>query len=409
MQKVLLKTGTFLFLISLVLFFSCRGDEEELQPPTITPVAPYDETVVTDGEDGMIKGFFLLNEANMGSNEASIDYFDRKTGKYCQNIYPYINPNIAHELGDVGNDIQIYGNKLYAVINISGYVEVMDVKTARHVGAITIPNCRYIVFDKGYAYVSSYNGPVQLNKPDFPLGCVVKVDTATMKEVGRVSVGYQPEEMVIRDNKLYVANSGGYNVDKYDNTVSVIELDDFTQEKKKITVGINLHRMELDSDGNIYVSSRGDYKHIPSNTYIIGKNDLVTKALNLPCSQMTAMGDSIYMYSVEWSHISQRNTITYAIVNTKTQRIVSRNFITDGTKKQIVIPYGLAIHPETRDIYVTDARDYVSPGVLYCFGKDGKRKWSVVTGEIPAHIVFTKHRLTSLLLDPPVEETGKSF
>lgn len=387
MKEKFFRILPILMLAGITIFSSCSGDDEEISGPGVTPVTP--------GEKGPIKGFYLLNEANMGSNKSSIDYFDAESGTYYQNIYPTINPNIIHELGDVGNDIQIYGNKLYAVINVSGYIEVMDVNTGKHTHSLTIPNCRYVVFDKGYAYVSSYNGPVLID-PDAPLGCVVKVDTATMQEVGRVTVGYQPEEMVIRDNKLYVANSGGYRVPNYDNTVSVIDLNDFTKDPKKITVGINLHRMELDSDGNIYVSSRGDYKYIASNTYIIGRNDMVTKSLNLPCSEMTAMGDSIYMYSVEWSHITQQNTTTYAIVNTKTQTVVSRNFITDGTDKQIVIPYGIAIHPETRDIYVTDAKDYVSPGVLYCFDKSGKRKWAVVTGEIPAHIAFTRNKLQNL-------------
>ncbi len=393
MQVDLNKIWWLLLIVGLALFNSCRVEDEELIPPVVTPVAP--------GESGPVKGFFLLNEANMGSNKASIDYFDSESGQYYQNIYPLINPNIAHELGDVGNDIQIYGEKLYAVINVSGYVEVMDVKTGKHLNSFTIPNCRYIVFDKGYAYISSYNGSVKI-EPDAPLGCVVKVDTVTMKEVGRVTVGYQPEEMAIRDNKLYVANSGGYRVPDYDNSVSVIDLDNF-EEVKKITVGINLHRLELDSDQNIYVSSRGDYKRVSSNTYIIGRNDMVTKSLNLPCSEMTAMGDSIYLYSVEWSDISQRNTITYAIVNTKTQRVVSRGFITDGTDKQIVLPYGIAIHPVTRDIYVTDARDYVSPGILYCFDRYGKRKWAVVTGDIPAHIVFTRHRLEGLAALTPLK------
>ena len=58
-------------------------------------------------------------------------------------------------------------------------------------------------------------------------------------------VGYQPEEMVIVGNKLYVANSGGYRVPNYDRTVSVIDLNTF-KVIKTIDVGINLHRMELD-------------------------------------------------------------------------------------------------------------------------------------------------------------------
>lgn len=391
-KETAFRIGLVFLLTGVILFTSCRGNNEEIIPPTVTEV--------TTGDNSPIKGFFLLNEANMGSNKSTIDYFDSESGKYYKNIYPTINPTIVHELGDVGNDIRIYGSKLYAVINVSGYVEVMDVNTGKHVSSITIPNCRYIVFNKGYAYVSSYNGPVKID-PDAPLGCVVKIDTATMQESGRVTVGYQPEEMVIRDNKLYVANSGGYRVPNYDNTVSVIDLNDFTKEMKRITVAINLHRLELDSDGNIYASSRGDYKYTPSNTYIIDKNDLVTKTLNLPCSEMAACGDSIYLYSVEWSNLSQKNTISYAIVNTKTQSIASTNFITDGTERQIVIPYGLAINPQTRDIYVTDAKDYVSPGVLYCFDRYGKRKWAVVTGDIPAHIAFTHKKLQNLNILTP--------
>ncbi|GAB6009414.1 YncE family protein [Dysgonomonas reticulitermitis] len=362
---------------------SCRGDDDEIIPP--------DETEVTPGETSPVKGFYLLNEANMGSNKSSIDYFDYESGTYFKNIFPIINPTVVKELGDVGNDIQIYGNKLYAVINVSGYVEVMNKMTGKHENEIIVKNCRYIVFDKGYAYISSYDADVKIT-PDAPIGCVVKVDTATMKEVGRCIVGYQPEEMVIRDNKLYVANSGGYRVPDYDNTVSVIDLNTFT-ESKKITVAINLHRMELDSDGNIYVSSRGDYKYVSSNTYIIGKNDMIVKTLDLPCGNMTASGDSIYMYSVEWSHITQSNTVSYTIVNTKTRNVVSRNFITDGTDKRIKVPYGLAINPETKEIFVTDAKDYVTSGTLYCFTPQGKKKWEVITGDIPAHIVFTRNRM----------------
>lgn len=270
----------------------------------------------------------------------------------------------------------------------------MDVATGKHLGTISIPNCRYITFDKGNAYVSSYAGPVLID-PNARLGYVAKIDTATLTVKDTCIVGYQPEEMVIRNNKLYVANSGGYRVPNYDNTVSVIDLDSF-KETAKITVGINLHRMKLDSQGNIYVSSRGDYKTIPSNTYIIGTTDKVTDVLNLPASNMVISGDSLYVYSTEWSYVTNSNTITYAIVNTRQKNIVSRNFITDGTEKNITIPYGLAINPDTREIFVTDAKDYITPGRLHCYSPDGKHKWDVETGDIPAHIVFTRKKLTGL-------------
>jgi DNA-binding beta-propeller fold protein YncE len=372
--------GLFFFLFALS---SCRK-EDEIILPIHTDVTGADSA-------GTVKGFFLLNEGNMGSNKASLDYFDYGTGIYSRNIYPARNPSVVKELGDVGNDIQIYGHKLYAVINVSHLVEVMDVHTAKHLAAISIPNCRYVTFDKGYAYVSSYAGPVQLD-PNARPGYVAKVDTSTMQVVAECVVGYQPEEMVIRDNKLYVANSGGYRVPNYDNTISVIDLNTFT-ETKKIVVGINMHRMEIDRYGVIYVTSRGDYKAVASTLYVIGADDKVMDDLHLPVSEMTLCGDSLYVCSTEWSYTTAENTVSYAIINTQTKQVVSHNFITDGTEKQIDKPYGLAVNPDTKEIFVTDAKDYVTPGTLYCFTPDGKKKWKATTGDIPAHLVFTRKKL----------------
>jgi hypothetical protein len=379
-----------IIILSLIVITSCR-DDEPLIPSTSTQVTHPDPTL------GPVKGFFLLNEGNMGSNKATLDYYDYETGVYTKNIFAERNPGVVKELGDVGNDIQIYGERLYAVINCSNFVEIMNVNTAKHIGVVSIPNCRYIAFKEGYAYVSSYAGPVQPD-PNYRLGYVAKVDTASLQVVGECIVGYQPEEMVVVDDKLYVANSGGYRYPDYDHTVSVIDLTTFSEIKKIETNIVNLHRMELDQYGNIWVSSRGDYKNIESKTFVIdSRTDQVTDVLELPNSNMTRCGDSLYVYSTEWNWTTGKNAITYAIVDTRTKKIVSRNFITDGTEKEITIPYGVAVNPETKEIFVTDAKDYVTPGILHCLSPEGKKKWSITTGDIPAHIVFTHKKLHPLI------------
>jgi DNA-binding beta-propeller fold protein YncE len=76
------------------------------------------------------------------------------------------------------------------------------------------------------------------------------------------------------------------------------------------------------------------------------------------------------------------------MINVKTETLLSGNFITDGTEKTIKMPYGVAVNPVNKDIFVTDAKDYVSSGTLYCFDKTGKKKWSVTTGDIPGHFAF---------------------
>ena len=372
-------------LLSALFIYSCR--EIELVVPTEYEIIYNDYPA----PDSKIRGMYVVNEGNMGSNKCTLDYLDFMSSLYARNFYAERNPNVVMELGDVGNDIQIYGNKLYVVVNCSHKVEVLNAHTGKRIGQVDIPNCRYIRLNKGKAYVSSYVGPVLID-PDAPRGAVYKVDTTSLKVLDKVTVGYQPEEMEIVDDYMYVANSGGYRAPNYDNTVSVIQMEDFKQVEK-IPVGINLHRVKLDSYKRLWVSSRGDYKSIHSNLYILDKRKgynkmVVTDTLNIPCSNMAIHGDSLYLYSTEWSDYEGKNTVTYGIINVKTKELVSTNFITDGTEKSITIPYGIAIHPETGDIYVTDAKNYVSSGTLYCFDRYGKKKWSVRTGDIPAHMVF---------------------
>ena len=145
----------------VIIMISCRGEEVVVPSEYVAlPISPRQESSFAPNEP---IGMYLLNEGNMGSNKATIDYIDFSNGYYIRNIYGERNPNVIKELGDVGNDIQIYGNRLYAVINCSHKVEVMDARTCRRIGQVDIPNCRYICFHEGKAYVSSYVGPVSIN------------------------------------------------------------------------------------------------------------------------------------------------------------------------------------------------------------------------------------------------------
>lgn len=376
-----------LALLAVVMFTACREDEV---------VVPTEYDIIPDNvsPSSKIAGMYLVNEGNMGSNKCTLDYLDYVQGYYVRNLYAERNPHVIKELGDVGNDIQIYGSRLYVVVNCSNKVEVLDAQTGVRIGQVNIPNCRYIRFKRGYAYVSSYVGPVQLNNPNAVRGAVYKIDTLSLKPVAKCTVGYQPDELEIIGDYIYVANSGGYMAPNYDNTVSVIEIEGFKQVEK-IPVGINLSRIKADNYGKLWVTSRGDYEKVHSNLYVLQKkknrNEMeVTDTLDVPCSNFCISGDSLYYYTTEWNNFSQSNTITYGIINTVTKKVVSNSFITDGTENDITIPYGINIHPETHDIYVTDAKNYVSSGVLHCYSKDGKHKWSVRTGDIPAHMCFLK-------------------
>ena len=375
-----MKNWWLIFAMSLFIV-SCRNEEVLVDIET---------HVVTTPEYTEIDGFYLLNEGNMGNNKSTLDYFDYKEGTYYKNIYAERNPTVVKELGDVGNDLLIYGEKMYAVINCSHKVEVMNANDATRIAKIDIPNCRYIVGNEGYVYVSSYVGPVQID-PTAPKGAVFKVDTLSMQVVGSVEVGYQPEEMTIAGNRLYVVNSGGYMPPNYDNTISVIDLDKFTLcDVIQLDKTANFHRLDHDSMGRLWLSSRGNYfGDMNSNLYVVDpKGKQIIKDMGIPVSDMWVDGNYAYIISAEWSYVTGKNTVSYAKIDMQSMEILDRNIIKDGSDANIKIPYGIAVNPITKDFYVTDAKSYVVSGTLYCYGSDGVMKWKQTAGQIPAHFAF---------------------
>ena len=368
----------------------CRGDEIIFPAEYETlPIVPRAENSFEPNEP---IGMYLLNEGNMGSNKATIDYLDFCNGIYIRNIYGERNPSVIKELGDVGNDIQVYGNRLYAVINCSHKVEVMDLRTCRRIGQIDVPNCRYIRFHEDKAYISSYVGPVSID-PNAQLGAIFEVDTATLRITRQVTVGYQPEEFEIIGDYLYVANSGGYRAPDYDSTLSVVDLTDFRQVKK-IPVCVNPHRVRKDQYDRLWITSRGDHKEVQPQLVLIKnfelgiKNEIEVQYSKITSSEMVIVGDSMYYYGAYWNDETMSNQITYGVLNIQYPITNNQSLITDGTEKNIKIPYGILVNPYNGDIYITDAKNYVSSGQLHCYSGEGKRKWSVRTGDIPAHMCF---------------------
>ena len=366
------------FLLTLLLAAACRTDDDIVQPTT-DDLGHQTATAVA--------GMYVLCEGNMGSNKATLDYLDLNgdTARYWKNIFPSRNPQQVMMLGDVGNDCKIYGSRLWLVINCSNKVEVCTADSAFSLGHVDVPNCRFLAFDGGNAYVSSYVGPVNGNSV---MGSVYRIDTLTLRVTGQVSVGYQPEEMAIVDGKLYVANSGGYEVIQgrdYDRTVSVVDLQTF-REERRIDVAPNLFRLRADRHGQLWVSSRGDYGGSTSRLYRLRKNaqGIMEKAdsVDVAVSDMAFRGDSLCFmgttYDERW-----RQTHCFGVISTSTGRLLSTQLVKDPSP--IETAYGLMIHPLTGDIYIMDATNYVSSGRLFCFDAEGNLKWKTLTGDIPGH------------------------
>lgn len=389
MKRIFQNFGKVVLAIALVAAAGCRK-EDTLRFLPGENGEPSDYEVVDAAVNASAKpsGIYLVNQGNQGSNKARLDFLNFHNGFYIRDVFTEYNPEVVKGLGDTGNDVQVYKGKVFVVVNGSHKVEIMDAYSMKRLAQVDVPNCRFIAFDGNSAYVTSY---VAKDKEALKTqkGALYRIDLDTYKVTGQVTVGYQPEQLVIMDGKAYVANSGGY-VAGYDDTVSVVDLKSMKVEYD-IKVAINLGLMLVDAEGTIWVSSQGNFSDVSSTlNYLVKKGDKyeLGGSVNVPVSSMALAGDKIYVIGSTYTPPAWALTTTYNIVNAKTRKLESGSFITDGTESDIATAFTVTVNPGNGDIYVTDAKDYVSSGTLHCYTGSGKHKWSVHTGDIPGRIAF---------------------
>lgn len=389
MKRIFQNFGKVVLAIALVAAAGCRKEDTlRFLPGENGEPSDYEVVDAAVNASAEPSGIYLVNQGNQGSNKARLDFLNFHNGFYIRDVFTEYNPEVVKGLGDTGNDVQVYKGKVFAVVNGSHKVEIMDAYSMKRLAQVDVPNCRFIAFDGNSAYVTSY---VAKDKEALKTqkGALYRIDLDTYKVTGQVTVGYQPEQLVIRDGKAYVANSGGY-VAGYDDTVSVVDLKSMKVEYD-IEVAVNLELMLVDAEGTIWVSSRGNYIDVSSTlNYLVKKGDKyeLGGSVNVPVSSMALAGDKIYVIGSTYTPPSWALTTTYNIVNAKTRKLESGSFITDGTESDIATAFTVTVNPGNGDIYVTDAKDYVSSGTLHCYTGSGKHKWSVHTGDIPGRIAF---------------------
>ena len=341
-----------IFLTSCILLSSCDYMKDVPTPDYLPD---------TKGETGKM---YILSEGLFNMNNSTLSCIDFDSRIITSNYFDSIN---GRGLGDTANDMKLYGSKLWIVVNVSSQVEVLDASSGISVRRIPILNNngearqpRYISFYKNKAYVCSFDGTV------------ARIDTSSLAIEAVTTCGRNPDGIAVANGKLYVSNSGGLDIPNYDNTVSVIDLNTFT-ETKKITVGMNPYKMESDSQGDVYVVSRGNNGSIKASWYRIdSKTDEVAQTFsNLPVVNFSIRNDTAYLYNYDFT------TDKYWIktFDCKTEQIISENFISDTTTLER--PFGIYVHPTNGNVYLTDARSYTVKGDLLCFDKKGKLKYKI--------------------------------
>lgn len=364
------KITVLFFLISLFFIVACDDSDKYVGPPSV---------VNPPGTENEVAALYICSEGLFSMNNSSIAYYSFKDATLKKNYFLEKN---QRGLGDTANDLQLYGDKLYCIINVSNIIDVIDARTGLSIRQIPMVDenhigrqPRYIDFLDGKAYICSFDGTV------------ARLDTTTLEIEAFVKVGRNPDGICIANGKIYVSNSGGLDFPNYDNTVSVIDSKTF-KEIKRIEVQKNPSRIHADSQGDIYVISRGNYTTIP---YVLQKinsktDELVTTFSDIKALNFTIHKDTAYVYNYDFD--TKKSWIK--VFDCISESIIKENFITDDTK--INTPYGINVNPVNGDVYITEALDFTKQGSVFCFNNKGLFKFKLnQIGLNPNTVVFIEN------------------
>lgn len=338
---------------------------------------------------------YVLSEGLFNLNNSTLMRYSFNSSTMVKDYFRKIN---QRGLGDTANDMGIYGSKLYIVVNVSSEVEVIDLKTGSSLKQIPLltengssRQPRYITFNEDKAYVCSFDGTV------------ARIDTTSLSIEAYAQAGRNPDGICVQNNKLYVSNSGGLDSPNYDNTVSVIDINTFT-ETKKITVGSNPGKILPDKYGDVYVVTRGnleegDYHFVQINS----QTDLVTKTFDYAVLNFAINDDYAYMYNYDYT--SGKSWIK--VFNVATETVERDNFITDGTT--LTTPYGININPYNGNVYVTDAYDYKVTGDVLCFSPQGALQFRLSNVGLNPNTVAFSDKASQSVIDDTDDETSPAF
>ena len=346
--------------LAILLLASCKKTDV----PGVPPVQP-------------AKGVYVLSEGAYFGNNSKLGFYSFATSSIAGDFFVQQNPTIPAGIGGLATDMIVYGSKLYVVVDQSNKVTVLNAADAKFIkdipfvaGGLPIEP-RYATTSNGKVFVTAWDGSVNV------------IDTASLTITKKISVGLNPEGLVVSGNNLYVSNSGGLTA-TFDSTVSVISLASLT-ETAKIYVGKNPTSITADEVGNIYVACQGDYgSNKPKLVKVNTANNSITKSADTTVGGLKYYDNALY---VTGGYAGVQNVRKLSTTDFKA---MAGNFITDGTI--VTNPYSVNIDLQNGDVYVTDAKNYISSGAMHCFDKTGKLKFTASTapGTNPNKVVFIR-------------------
>ena len=342
-------------LILSLLMVSCSNDDSE------KPQEPFG-----DYEGGIL----VSNEGPFGNGTGTVTFVSNDLTVTESSIYNKVN---GEDLGNIVQSIGFDGDQAYIVANNSNKITVVNRYTFQKMGSITegLDNPRYFASVNNTGYVTNWGDPFD-ETDDYV--AIINLQNFTVE--GTISVVLGPEDIIAKDNTIYVAHQGAYG---QNNKITAIDAST-NSILETITVGDVPNSLVLDAQGNLWVLSGGNPSYTDNETAgvltkINTSTNAVVNALEFQVTDHPGLlsSDGVDIYY-------QLNGAVYKMNTSDTS-------LPSGPKFGGVAFYTMAV--AGGKLYGTDAKDFASQGTLtiYDLSTNSAIK-TISSGIIPGGIYF---------------------
>ena len=336
-----------LFLV-IIFLQACRKD---------IPPLP-ENPILTGSEDGV----YITNEGNFQFGNAAVSYYEEGLANAVPDLFE---PTNNRPLGDVCQSMCFFNGLAYIVVNNSNKIEVVNANNFASVTTITGFNSpRYFLpVSNSKAYVTDlYDDAISI------------VDLSSNQRTGEIACAGWTEELVLAYGKAFVTN-------RERNQLYIINtMND--QLTDSIEIGAGANSIIEDRNGKLWVLCSG------SNS----------NNINATLHRINPIENTVEIsFTFNFANDSPRrldingtNDTLYFLNEGVVQMPINANALPSTT----LIPtdgrnfYGLGIHPQTKEILVADAIDYVQRGKIYVYQANGTLVKTYLAGIIPGDFYF---------------------